>query len=133
MPAASISRARPRSLAMCVLQIGQSTNRRSCRWTRRLGSGSLIDSPVTDSRVVAGTISPGLNFMFIHSLLFVSPASPYRWLERHAAGRPVDVLYFGSGRARQEDLGALGGELLCDRRANRSSGCKHERWLSFQD
>src|SRR5712692_4635899 len=68
MPAASISRARPRSSAMCVLQIGQSTNRRNCRWTRRLGSGSLIGSPVTDSRVVAGTISPGLNFMF-HSLL----------------------------------------------------------------
>src|SRR2546425_2990852 len=75
MPAASISRARPRSSAMCVLQIGQSTNRRNCRWTRRLGSGSLIGSPVTDSRVVAGTISPGLNFMFIHSLLFVAPAT----------------------------------------------------------
>src|SRR5947208_3670384 len=70
MPAASISRARPRSSAMCVLQIGQSTNRRSCRWTRRLGSGSLIGSPVTDTRVVAGTISPGLNFMFIHSLFW---------------------------------------------------------------
>src|SRR5437667_2475321 len=48
---------------MCVLQIGQSTNRRNCRWTRRLGSGSLIGPPVTDSRVVAGTISPGLNLV----------------------------------------------------------------------
>src|SRR5207245_512335 len=48
---------------MCVLQIGQSTNRRNCRWTRRLGSGSLIGPPVTDSRVVVGTISPGLNLV----------------------------------------------------------------------
>src|SRR6266571_2414692 len=78
MPAASISRARLRTSAMWVLQIGQSTNRRNCRWTRRLGSGSLIGSPVTDSRVVAGTISPGLNFMFIHSLFFVAPATDHK-------------------------------------------------------
>src|SRR5947208_512093 len=88
MPAASISRARPRISAMCVLQIGQSTNRRSCRWTRRLGSGRLIDSPVTDSRVVAGTISPGLNFMFIHSL-FVTPRS------RGSSWSPQDLAEFG--------------------------------------
>src|SRR5215813_90906 len=83
MPAASISRARSRSSAMCVLQIGQSTNRRNCRWTRRLGSGSLIGSPVTDSRVVAGTISPGLNFMRLILLIIVHSVGRRKGVRNH--------------------------------------------------
>src|SRR5437899_284297 len=92
MPAASISRARPRISAMCVLQIGQSTNRRSCRWTRRLGSGNMIDSPVTDSRVVAGTVSPGLNFMSFHSLVLLR-----RDLADHLGHRLQDLAWLSPG------------------------------------
>src|SRR5207248_5604500 len=63
MPAASISRARRLNSAMCVLQIGQSTKRRNCRWTRRFASGRFMASPVTASITVVGSMSPGLNFM----------------------------------------------------------------------
>src|SRR5207245_9319576 len=53
MPAASISRARRRTSARRVLQRGQSTNRRSRRWTGGLGAGREIDSAVNDCRAVA--------------------------------------------------------------------------------
>src|SRR5215469_5445129 len=62
---------------MWMLQIGQSTNRRNCRCTRRLGSGSLIGSPMADSKVFAGNMSPALNFMRLSSALELPVTIPF--------------------------------------------------------
>src|ERR1700751_5908707 len=68
MPAASISLARFLNSAICVLQIGQSTKRRNCRWARRFAPGSFIASPITASITVVGSMSPGMNFMAFPSI-----------------------------------------------------------------
>src|SRR6516162_10033484 len=78
MLAASVSRARRLNSAMCVLQIGQSTKRRNCRWTRRFGSGRFMASPVTASITVVGSMSPGLNFMAFPLVLAI-PQPIYRF------------------------------------------------------
>src|SRR5436309_15333937 len=78
MPAASISLSRFLNSAICVLQIGQSTKRRNCRWTRRFASGSFMAPPVTASITVVGSMYPGLNFMAFSSR-FSDPRSIYRF------------------------------------------------------
>jgi hypothetical protein len=74
--------------------------RRNCTWTRSLGSGSVMDSPVTASITFVGSVSSGLNFMgFLSRLRDSGTGLPLA--AGHADGFSCDPR--GIGRSQEHD------------------------------
>src|SRR4029077_8519335 len=114
MPAASISRARFLNCPICVLQIGQSTKRRNCRWTRRFASGRFMASPVTASITIDGSMSPDLNFIAFPLALAI--------VDRFAPRNPDKPAAACGDSGRGPEIGDHAHDVLGDQPPERTAG-----------